>query len=412
MSEDQTTKHNGDTEHDLLSLGNALRKKVSLSQRVLHELDATDETSNPEPLSAPHLRNSLGEMTMFQKLSAATFAASLALLTALWLTLSAGSVSWAQVVENIRKTTSYQADVRIENLSEVDGNKSSVVGKYYWRSPRDVRMETAMEGGLTRIEIYFRDKAGIEIDSQAKTYRVAAARAGASSPIMQLQNLSKFKEVAQKQLGEKSINGTLCDGFEILTSEIDSSAGDGTLTVWVNRKTQLPASIAMRISDQVPIVMVLENIVWNSELSDTLFSTVPPEGYKLKEPSNWSQRTDSEKLATITSALKKFAALNRGKYPQVKVIYGDVTQAKMLELGGYTGVVRGERAKEKLFAEIMESTIGWGAMNQIMREKSSAEYHGLEVDPADANKVLFSWKNKDGATVVIYGDLRTATLKK
>lgn len=113
---------------------------------------------------------------------------------------------------------------------------------------------------------------------------------------------------------------------------------------------------------------------------------------------------------TITSALRKFAELNDGMYPQVKVIYGDVTQAKMLELGGYTGQTRGERARENLFKE-MEATIGWGTMNQIMRENATAEYHGLEVGPEDADKVLFRWK-KNGATHVIHGDLRTTTLKE
>lgn len=412
MNEHQSTEPDGDMEQELMSLGKTLGEKLSLSQRVLDELDAADDNSILPPPAVPRLRRPIGDLTMFQKLSVATLAASIALVATLWLVLSADSVSLAEVVENIRQATSYQADVRMETRMEVDGNKPSIVGKYYWRAPQDVRMETAMGDGFTRVEIIFRDKAGIEIDPRAKTYRVAAARAGASSPIMKLQNLSDFSQRAQKQLGEKSIDGSMCDGFEIKTSDIDPSAGNGTLEVWVDRTTQLPVLVEMQISDQVPTVMVFENIVWNSELNESLFSTVPPKDYKLKKPSNWSQRTNAEKLATMTSALKKFAALNGGKYPQVKVIYGDVTQAKMLELGGYEGVIRGERARENQFADIMQSTRGWGAMNQIMRENATAEYHGLEVGPEDADKVLFSWKEKDGATLVIYGDLRTAELIK
>lgn len=410
MNQDETFENNSDIEHQLRSLGETLAWKVSLSQRVLEELEAVDQIPHSEPMVAPRIFNSFGKLTMFQKISFAGIAASVALVAMFWLASSTGSVSFAQVVENVRKANSYKAEVRMGDLKDMGQNQPNATGTYYWRAPLEVRMETHRTHGGDSIEIFFRDKAGIHLDSNTKTYRVTDARAGASSPIMQLQQLSSFKAKAQKQLGGKLIDGRLCDGFEVKLSEIDANAGDGTLTAWVDRKTQLPVSVVMRVDTPLPYVMVMENIVWNTKLDDSLFSTEPPDGFEPAKPSQRDMRNVAEKATSIAAALRTFAELNHGKYPQVKVIYGDVVLNTMRELAGFSPRLSEQQVKDPRYAQIMSSSLGWGTMTQIMRNDAEASYHGIDVSPDDGDKVLFRWKTDEGTFQVIYGDLRTATV--
>ena len=110
---------------------------------------------------------------MFQKMSVAGLAATIAIVGAVWFALSAGSVSLAQVMEKVRAATNYQADYRFDNMTSGSEERPPVVGKYYWRTPGDFRMEDLVEGD---VDIYFRDKEGIEIDPKTETYRFAAAQ--------------------------------------------------------------------------------------------------------------------------------------------------------------------------------------------------------------------------------------------
>ena len=236
--------------------------------------------------------------------------------------------------------------------------------------------------------------------------------AGASSPIMQLQKLVDVKDDASQQLGRKVIKGVECEGLEIEMAKVDPNVGEGTLTVWVDRQKQLPVMVSMRMANVMPAEMIMENILWNIDFEESLFSTHPPEGYALDKPSPGTPETEEKRLASITSAFQLFAEMNKGKYPQVTVIYGDVTRDTLMKLAGYANREPGKWMQEEQYQKIQQSTIGWATINQIMRTDAEASYHGLEVGPTDKDKVLFRFKLADGSYQVIFGDLRTEKVSK
>ncbi|MCH9654885.1 MAG: hypothetical protein K0U86_01965 [Planctomycetes bacterium] len=403
-----------DIERRLEQIGNSMRRNVSLRNGVLDQLqsDPGDNRDASEITRKSERKYFLrfGELTLLRKLLLGGLAASVLLLLTFGVFTSSATVSFAQVIENVRKATNYQADVRVVSIKDRDASPVSE-GKMYWRIPGDSRLVEYV-GSMNRkgakelawVQVHFRSKPGVAWTVKSKSYRVEPPHLGTTSPIIMLQNLVDFEDSASRQLGSKSINGIDCVGFEIELGEVDPNAGKGTIRVWVDKEKQLPLLVSMQLYHEVPFEMILENIVWNAELEETLFSTEPPAGYTLETPNNMSHE---KQVASIISAFKLFAVLNDGKYPQVSMIYGDVTLSTLLELAGYAGRKPGAWMREEKYTKIKESGLGWGTLNQIMRTNAEASYNGLVVGPGDSDKVLFRWKLNDGSYQVIYGDLRT-----
>ncbi len=411
-------------EDRLESFNSQMEQHVSLSERVLEDLASSHPTANEQP---PSLRSKLnfyswfGELTMAKRIGLGGMSAALSMLVVFWVITSTTSTSLAQVLENVQRATSYSADSKML-FSEGDGKPNNVVatGRMYWRDSGAFRMESktikqqskrSLANDYDEIQIAFTDKDGIRLNPRAKTYSPIPARRGYVSPIMMLQNLADFKGVASKQLGKKEIAGINCEGFELAMRQIDANAGDGTMTLWVDRRTQLPVLLSMRMSPSRPDEMVLENFTWNAKLSDELFSTEPPEGFTVNERRRASQLSHEQRVEKIVEALRVFAELNDGMYPQVKVIYGDVTHDKLMQLAGYAGRKPGDWIREENYRRVMDSTRGWALMNEIQRDDADAAYYGLDVTPSDEGKVLFRWKLDDGGYQAIYGDLHTGKVK-
>ena len=177
--------------------------------------------------------------------------------------------------------------------------------------------------------------------------------------------------------------------------------------MWVGSESKLPHHIHIKMENESEPQMVMENFSWNVEIDDSLFSIIPPDGYKDVTPTT----KDPKEIAdSIALALKNYSEVGNGKYPQVTMVYGDVTRDKMYEFAGYTGRDTKEFNHEDNYVKILEAGIGFGWMNKIMRENEDARYNGLIVGPTNSDDVLFSWKRDDGRFQVIYGDLKIATV--
>jgi hypothetical protein len=211
--------------------------------------------------------------------------------------------------------------------------------------------------------------------------------------------------LAKQSLGTKTIKNVACEGYEIPLREIDQSIGEGTMTIWIDESTHLPVEYALKVySDGEEREMRFSNFVWNPQLDPELFTTDAPAGFK-----NTSQESKSvsEQTKRIVEALSFYSKLSGGKYPQVKVVYGDVIRDKLMELAGFEGRDRSEYLEDDNYRLLLESGFGFAMMNEIMRNNPEASYHGLTVTPDDEDKELFRWKLDDGGYQVIYGDLRT-----
>lgn len=412
-----------DINERLEQLAEAMRLQQSISEQVLADLqgrdgDAVESDVDPRPDLSLRSKKS-GEQTMLRRLSIGSVCAALVGVVTIWLATSNDSVSLAQVVEQVRKATSCVADVSMQTLQPDGSRKIVMQGKNYWRAPGDFRQETQMirpaddvdrpvgrEGN--EVQIVSLDKPGIRLDLKRKEFRRVAAKRGVVSPILMLHELSKYKNLATKQLGKKSINGVDCEGFEVELEAVDPSAGAGTMTVWVDQRVQLPVKLNMEMK-HVPAEMIVENFQWNVELDQALFDTNPPAGFTDKTKA--APKPD-EVAADVVNALKLFAEMSGGKYPQVKMIYGDVTRNKMMELAGFTAQEPQEWLRSDRYVEIVQATRGFALMNEIMATDADAVYDGLTVTAVDKDKVLFQWNTDSGSPMKIWGDLRVSRDEK
>lgn len=394
-------------EQQLIELGEAMREQPSLADAVLEQLAEPNDAnlSGSWFQSIPYF----GEMTMLQRVTFSSVTVALILVAAVWLISSSASVSLAQVSSKLKEVSSYAVDIEMK-ASHGGETKTMATAKMYWQAPGSVRYESksAKDSPMKEnsVMIFSTSKPGIRWNNIRKTYSTQPAKRGATSPLMLLHKLADYRGEASKELGEKTIDGRRCVGFEIALNELDASAGEGAVTLWVDSGESLPVEVTMKMASE-SLTMTFTNFRWNETFADDFFSPKPPADYKDTTPAPTHTK---ESVALITASLQTFADLSSGKYPQVKVIYGDVTRDAARKLAGFKGAPTPEEMRSKEYGKIMEATRGWARMNEIMATNSNAAYYGLKVAAKDKDRVLFRWKLDSGDYQVIYGDLHSESV--
>jgi len=413
-------KSQDEFEERMTEFGKALRANDSMADSVRIRIESELPVVLPDPVGrSASSRGSfkIGDISMRQRitLGGITVAAMVAL--AFIAFRHSTSVVFAEVAMNVQRATSYSLEVVVRGKdSEIE--RPLMTEKIFWQSPGTYRMErkllpanaerrsTAGESplpdGLAEVAIVSTDRPGIDINHLEKSYNIEEAQRGYQSPLMMLVSLGSYKGKAKKNLGTRNIAGVKAEGFVLEFADFEPSAGEGTLEAWIDTKKQLPVRLTVDMND-VAFVMTFQDIKWNEPLSEDLFDSTPPQGYTNKTQSSEDRATT---VAKITDTFKLYAELSGGHYPKVKMVYGDVTLNDMRKFSGYEGPVQEEWYHEKAYGRIQEVSGGLPRINTILRNNAAASYHGIEVGPNDANKVLMQWELPDGQIQRIYGDLR------
>jgi len=92
-------------------------------------------------------------------------------------------------------------------------------------------------------------------------------------------------------LGRQNINGVNTIGYRI--------TGHGDITIWADSKTKLPIQIEQSIGAETAVV---NDITYNIELDESLFSVEPPKGYSVANPEEDKQPTFVVR-GTVTDAV-------------------------------------------------------------------------------------------------------------
>lgn len=417
-----------DIERRLKSFGKAIECNLSITDRVLKQLDRETGRQSDTSLSQDSRSRSLNRsegMSAIQKFSVGTLAATV--LFALLYSVTDARLTFAQVVATIQKATSYSCDLRMNARGDVGRDIAQLTGKWYWQAPDIFRFEEFRmqrdgkpDPDAREVRVFSNSKKGIELDTRDKTYVEKLPFSGPMSPIMMLQNLSDSEVAASKRLGVRVVNGIQCTGFEVELEKVDPDTGeDGKLEVWIDNRTRLPQQVSISMFDSfIPVDFVFQNFKWNEPLDQELFSVVPPTGYSPRKLDASQQRSHEQVVEGIVDAFRLYAELSGGQYPQVKMIYGDVMLDRLYKFAGISleqylaAIGKDNKLIEKdkelwnKYSRISQSTRNWAELNGIMRHDATAAYNGLTVGPADRDKVLFKWRRDDGKDQVIYGDLQ------
>jgi outer membrane lipoprotein-sorting protein len=367
-------------------------------QRLLAAL-AKAEIDQPARLSRTFTRK-LTEMITMPRTWIGSAAAAALIVGTLLLWHGLGPLSaLAQTAKAMREVKSYQCRMTSIPRSADGKDKEPVVEKFYWRAPGSIRMERYQGDKLIDVQLWSKDKPGLEIDHRAETYVRLEPMRGRVSPLLSLSKLAGFAGQADRELEPRVVKGVRAAGFEIALSKIDPDVGDGTLRLWADPKTKLPLRAEIAMDEGL---MVCEDFEWNVP-ADTWFTLEPPARYQDKTP---TPPGVDEITKDIVLGLKTFAKYSGGKYPQAKMMYGDVTSEELNVNAGLPRRGPPQNIGSDVYAECLKAYAGFGQLNQLQRHDAGAIYHGITVGPQDKNKVLFRWTLPDGRFRVIYGDLR------
>lgn len=379
--------------------------RISLTPSLDTSREGPRETS--ASLSSP-VRN-LGAIAMRHKRSLSAVCLLFVLSVVFW-PLSGSRVSLAQeTAKAISNAKSVRFELTQTAVLKLGGKTQEfkMEGRGFWNSSGAQRMELLREGKLDQVSIMFRDRMGVDINHTAKSFRALGPRAGQMSPLMKIQQLGSFKGKADQELGDQEIDGVASSGFELAMNKVDDAAGNGTMQVWVSKKTHLPVRLIykMKFGPQ-DATMVMEKFEWNIALDESLFSSTPPPGYTDITP---TPPDAAEQTAKITEALKIYAKAFDGNYPRGKAVYGDVIIASLSEKLGLSNLTPAEQSTQPSFGDFAKSRHGFAMLTVLLRDNPKAVWNGSTVTARDMDKVLLSWQTADGFQL-LFGDLRAESV--
>jgi hypothetical protein len=341
----------------------------------------------------------------------------------------------ARAVRDV-KSYSYKLFTQDTFIRKGDTHPSTVIhrGTTYWTEPRSlfydetlVRFESVVpqsddEGKLlahltgihpTGEPGLFIHHAGAGAPSMEKTYwRVPALPSmraediGHDSPITTLRKVREGAGKVLRELGTKVIDGKTARGYVMALETAAPHGGFETFEVWVDPETDLPMEFGQEQKDEeLTRVFRITDCRWNIEVDPKLFDTTPLAGYEDITPPN-----DEKDIAEMVAALKLYAELSGGSYPQVSTFDADAIHDEMLRMAGFAGTPRVEQNDDPMFHKIQGAASGLKWIARVLRHKYNAGYYGESVGPHDKEQALLWWMADLHAYRVFYGDLRTELL--
>ena len=361
-------------------------------------------------ISSPHWIRGLTMRQRIAALGGVGVAAVLGFLL-LWGGTVAKPVSaMEKMAQNIREAKSYKYNVSVQ----FEGNSivsRNLTGTAYWLAPGFVRTETTYpdewkKPGPEQVDIYPAGKPGIHIFHPTKTFsRIPVPqKAPLTSGMDDIASLGRFTGKADRQLGNKEVNGKNAQGFVIANDKMYPDGISGSTEIWLDTETNLP--VYTRHEGKSPgrsWIQENTNIQWNIDLDPKLFDPTPPEGYTdttRKPPAL------EEQVRQIGEALRIYAEAS-GHYPP-----RSPDSATIDEFCNMLGIVKWPRMndKEGNAGKLAKLTEGVAQISEIHAYKPEFAYYGNTVGPSDKEKVLLRWKLDDGKYEVIFGDLRSQTV--
>jgi hypothetical protein len=351
-----------------------------------------------------------------KRLSLAAVAAMMGFLL-LWGTLVAKPASaMEKMAETIRRAKSLKVTMSTECKFVREPGKppvtATIAQTMYWLAPGSFRMDVKggeFTAGMNHTDVFSAGSPGIHIEHDSKKFQHMPARRGPVPPFLMLDKLGTFSGKADRDLGAKEINGRKAWGFEIDGKKIDSDSFPGPVEIWLDTQSNLPVLLSYEMKSPAGPAMMLkmEDFHWNIELDRKLFSVEPPAGYTEEKRSEAEFPKTEKVVQEITLALRTYAELCGGRYPNVTRMFAEPVRDEMYKAAGiaYPGTPE-QMLHDKQYRRVFDAGQGFAVFNRVFRYNPDVAYYGKTVGPNDKDKVLLRWKLDDGRYQVIFGDLR------
>lgn len=233
------------------------------------------------------------------------------------------------------------------------------------------------------------------------------------SPDAFLLALRKLTDDAGQEIGRQTLDGRPAIGYRVQGARIGFQAPRGApadtayAELWIDAESLLPLRFLINMplgAAGKPFQMAYDQFQWDVPLEAAVFDPNLPADYT-KLDAKLARPTE----AALVNALRRIGDLTNGRYPTAFDMVSVIT-----ELNGMMPRENFAKLDELGIAGMTQFglEVGSGAMfyMKLVRDGYEPEYFGADVTAADADKVLVRWRQDDGQTRVIYGDLHAETL--
>lgn len=298
-------------------------------------------------------------------------------------------VVFAAVVAQVKAARTVSYTLRV-------GEKGEPI-KISLREPGLVRTE--MPGGGLNITDRVKGK-NVVLDPVRKTAMVFALKpAGTDGPGMNpIDHLRNFRGKPDADLGVREIDGRTARGFRF-------TGGGHDNVVWVDTQNNLPVRMENKsvLNAGGVTTFVLNDFVFDAPLDEALFSTTPPEGYKIQTvalPKAASAPVEKD----LVDLFGEYAERSGGRFP------ADLQMGSLLDVLKDIKVTK-DGMDEATNAWVAKIGQGVGLI-WAMPPASDALYTGKDVKPGQADRPVFRYRPQGSPTYrVIYGDLTVKDVK-
>lgn len=212
-----------------------------------------------------------------------------------------------------------------------------------------------------------------------------------------LDELKRLRLSAEKDLGQKEIDGRTAKGFQIRKEGTD-------WIIWVDPDTAYP----VRIEFTGTVLMggtkaVMDHFQFNVDLDASLFALTVPEGYAVESKKAQSPHTPSEK--DLVEALRVWSELNGGVFPSDFSGSPETMTNLGLAVRKAKGRVPSDQRKNFAVQSMAKVLAGLGFASRLGPE-CDWHYVGQNVESGRPGKPVCWWKPAGSSTYrVLYADL-------
>jgi hypothetical protein len=417
-------------EHFARADANRDRDHADSRAKLLAEIERMD---NSRPATSSNwLRQALGRFSRRQRITIGGLglSAAVVLLITIFVANTARPLSaMERMVKQLRAVTSFSFELE-ETSDRISGDNRRRIQRNdinFWRTPASwhgttkmVKLPLPPPGAAGELlvdveEIYPPGERGILIDHKRKTFfrtRVMESDDFPDySPVNWVQRMSKGNVKVVSDLGTKQLHGKTAHGYVVSLGNPDPTSGQNAIEVWLDPATDLPIEFRYEDKGKTETIDAWTNVTrvyncrWNIALNDTVFEMNEPASYE-----NGSFPTETKEIEQIVEALRLYAQLSGGHYPQMTKFDGDLIHNEMLRLAGDAPPPQADFNRDAFLQKVQQAKPGLDWTTRILRNEHHSGYYGTEVGPNDLQKLLMWWPDHIGDYRVIYGDLRTEAL--
>jgi hypothetical protein len=299
------------------------------------------------------------------------------------------SVAWADVVESILNARTVSLDILIGSGDSDFVIHDDVKGSLIRRTV------SKMEHADIIIDLEQQQLLSIDHDKKTATYVGLEGLGSIPNYVEHLQNLiKKLQDHPDVQVDSQGLREV--DGQEYFV--FVASAGNDSITIWADPDTALP----IRIEHSTPnMVISCDNMKFNVEFEESLFSMEVPDGYKTEDAGAINFQEGNE--SNFVESLRIWAeVIEGGQFPE------SINLEDIVNIGPKI-----EKAFDQAGLTDEEQTslaLKWGqglVFIRFFKGQGQWHYAGQGVKLGDGEKPIFWYQPKDSETWrVIYGDLR------